>query len=136
MLGVWPLLTVLFPQANNSRVSPIAASEAKLTCIRATNAARGSRAVKPYGPPTPVVFPTPVASSSKLSAGAVGGIVVVVVVVVVLAAAGGALWCLRKHRRGRPYPDLYSPTPPGVKVASRTPWRQAPGDGNADAVGL
>ena len=92
--GVWPVLTVRFPPANNSRQTSIHGARSKMSCLRATDISEGSRVPPPLPDPDPVNWP------GQLSKAETAGVVVGVVAgVALLAGLGWYCWRRRRTRQ-------------------------------------
>ncbi len=89
---VWPILTVTFPPANNTREAAVGNSIGSMTCIRAGNIKADSR--------TPAVLPAakPVRFPGHLSGGAIAGIVIGSLLGAAIVA-GAIWWVWRRHKR-------------------------------------
>lgn len=96
---VWPILTVVFAPANNSRMSAMSGAEATMTCIRAgTSIKANSRTPAALPKAKAVHFPL------HLSKGAIAGIVVGAIVVA--ATIVGAIWWFWKRRESNSQSEI------------------------------
>ena len=135
---VWPVMTVIMPPANNSRVSSIPSAYAQMSCIRAKTIRSGSRKPTPLPAPTAVNFP------NSLSKGAIAGIVVGAIIAMAIAVAA-AFWFWRRRKPAPPKVDddvnlVKNPQEPGeapcyppAEVPSRS-WYPVEMDTKRDSI--
>lgn len=93
---VWPILTVVFPQANNSREQTTGLAYGTMTCLRAREVREGSRVPVQLEDGNEVSFP-----GDGLGRGQIAGVAVGVSVAVLLVLGGAGWWYLRARRRRR-----------------------------------
>ncbi|ETN46473.1 uncharacterized protein HMPREF1541_00658 [Cyphellophora europaea CBS 101466] len=91
---VWPILTVVFPQANNSRERLVDLAYGTMTCLRARDVREGSRVPVQLEDGDEVSFP-----GAGMGSGQIAGVAVGVSVAVLLVLGGAAWWYFRRRRR-------------------------------------